>query len=238
MRFLLTQWMLILLCIGWMMLDPLASETLLAFPAALASWQLSELGAQLGPARLGLVWSMVIVGLASVAAEIWFAYLVTKTKLTIRRLLCHTLVVAAWFGFAGTFQHWVWRGKTRRSTHRIAELDRVAALLRADWPSDSGDIDGLGPYTAYPFDEPSLLLLLTPFPLESTNTVVAAIERSVNGSLRFELGGDDGGDWLEWHPSGERPNNFTGGLSDPHHLVQATQLDEQWFLVRYSDRGR
>ena len=61
----------------------------------------------------------------------------------------------------------------------------------------------------------------------------AAIERSPEGALRFDLAGNDDDAWLEWHPPGSAPASFTGGLDTGYSLQRATQLGGGWFLVTY-----
>ena len=103
-------------------------------------------------------------------------------------------------------------------------------------------------YAGLTSEDPRVLLLLTPYALSRTNTVVAAIERSTDGVLRFQLGGDDGGDWIEWHRGEGLPEDFTGGLE---RRPQATEIcthsqrlvfgalrrtDHRIFLTRSADQ--
>jgi hypothetical protein len=65
----------------------------------------------------------------------------------------------------------------------------------------------------------------------------SAIERSEAGGLRFELAGPEGGAWVEWHPAGERPASFVGGLETRYELARSADLGEGWFVARYRARG-
>ena len=78
-----------------------------------------------------------------------------------------------------------------------------------------------------------MLLFLTPHPLDSTDTVITAIEKSGDGTLLFELGGGDDGDWIEWHPEGKQPSSFSGGLDERYELQRVSSLNGEWYLVRY-----
>lgn len=219
--------------LGWLFSDALAAPLIEHAASAITSLHWEPLGQSYGIARcLGLLLvATTVLGSFLWEGLHWFQR--TASPRTIRRLLAVTAIVAVWLAVVVNFDRLAWRAKCHRSTARIAALDALARRLHDDWPRDAGEIEGLGPFTAYPFGRPQLLLLLTPHPLQSTNTVIAAIERSDDGALRFELGGNDGGDWIEWHPVGKRPASFSGGLADQHALERATRLADQWFLVRY-----
>ena len=73
-------------------------------------------------------------------------------------------------------------------------------------------------------------------PVGSSNAI-SAIERSDAGGLRFELADGDAGAWLEWHPAGEAPASFVGGLQGAYELVRASDLADGWFLARYRVPG-
>lgn len=217
----------------WILVDPLAKGAFVATVQSCVSYEYSGLLAQFGTTRCAAIAMIFVIGCVTLVWEIWQRFFSKSPTLTIRRMLMLTVVAAVWLALAFNLDKIDWQGKRLRSATRIDALERLAERLNEDWPSDAGEIAGLGPFTAYPFGEPRLLLLLTPHPLNSTNTVIAAIERSDAGALRFQLGGDDGGDWIEWHPTGARPANFTGGLEDAHQLKQASSLGGQWHLVRY-----
>jgi len=127
-------------------------------------------------------------------------------------------------------------GKRLRWVPRVDRFQMLAERLIQEWPTEDGEIPGLGPYTSYPIGKPTVLLLLTAYPLEGTDTVISAIERS-GETIRFQLGGADGGDWIEWHPRKQLPATFTGGLADPHQLERFSSLRSRWYLVRYRRNG-
>jgi hypothetical protein len=227
--------------VAWLLADPLAEKT---FQIGLDSNFFADPVVRLHQA-MGAVRTARTVGLVLLAAVVVGLLLVDfprfvsrrGPRLTVRRLLFITTIIAAWSGIAVGFPQIAWQGKRLRSMARLEALDAVAMRLHEDWPSGDGEMQGLGPFTAYPFGRPAVLLLLAPYPLDRTDTVIAAIERSSSGVLRFQLRGSDGGDWIEWHGGGSRPASFTGGLLDTHGLKQYVLLRDDWYLVRYDTRG-
>ncbi len=77
-----------------------------------------------------------------------------------------------------------------------------------------------------------MLLLITPW-RPTDNMQTPAIERSDAGGLRFELVRRGSSAWLEWHPAGEQPASFTGGLEIPYDLTRASPLGNGWYLTTY-----
>ncbi|MEM6364587.1 MAG: hypothetical protein AAF745_09180 [Planctomycetota bacterium] len=155
-----------------------------------------------------------------------------KRPMTVGGLLMITAAIALWSSVLTQREQIAWAGKSLRWKPRLDHFETLASRLMRDWPTEDGSIEGLGPFTSYPFGRPTVLLLLTPYPLEDTDTVIAAISRSED-TLRFQLGGKDGGDWIEWHPVNQSPTSFTGGLSERRDLLQSSPLRPRWFLVRY-----
>ena len=222
---------------SWLLADPFAARTVLAAPEFVSAGMQAAPQTDADLFRCLTLVMVLTVAAASLMWELQRLFRRTKRSPTIRNMMTLTAVVAMWLFLSVNYQRVAWQGKRLRSTRHLEAVARLADRLNNDWPGDAGDIVGVGPFTAYPFGTPTLLLLLSPYPLESTNTVITSIERGDNGSLRFELGGDDGGDWIEWHPDGSRPNNFAGGLDDQYFLTRYTRLDDQWFLVSYRSRN-
>jgi hypothetical protein len=69
--------------------------------------------------------------------------------------------------------------------------------------------------------------------VSKTDPQVSAIERADDGSLGFEIRGEQPGTWLEWHPPGSQPATFVGGLDDDHDLNRVSPLGDGWYQVRY-----
>ena len=190
-----------------------------------------------GFARTVAFIAVLVVAIAAIGFECAEVWLKGAPKLSTRRLLYITTVVGCWCGLLVGHTRIAWQGKWLRSLERVDALEQLAGRLHRNWPSEDGSIEGLGPFVSYPFGKPTILLLLTPYPLQGSKTVVAAIERSNQGILRFQLGGSDGGDWLEWHAAGDVPQSFTGGLNEQRQLERYSQLRHGWFLSRYSDKS-
>lgn len=221
---------------AWLLVDPLAIDVfrlLIRHEALVAPIQtIKTLLASVGFARVAAVGFGAAALLIGLVFD-WKRSLSRSGKpLTIRHLLFLTTMLACGLGIILGAERLAWFGKTLRLNPRVDRMELLAEQLQNDWPTEDGEIAGLGPFNSYPFGEPSMLLLLTPFPLEGSDTVISAIGRS-GDTLRFQLGGVDGGDWIEWHPKYERPQSFTGGLSDRHRLQQCAPLRPRWYLVRY-----
>ncbi|WP_428306800.1 hypothetical protein [Lacipirellula sp.] len=152
----------------------------------------------------------------------------------LRSWLAYTALVAAWLGLAVSWRDVAWTGQRYRLGREVAAIEPIAAALRERWPkADGHEIPGLGPYMAYPPAGPRMLMLLHQVRAAGASNSISAIERSDAGGLRFELADGDAGAWLEWHPAGEQPASFTGGLQGSYELVRSSNLGDGWFLARY-----
>lgn len=233
----LIQVAIIIAAMVWLLLDPyavqLVSSMLAGVPRQNPLQTLQTTIEIAGQTRVIIVLSVVVLMIALLLVDLRTLLARSDRRMTLRRLLFTTALIAAWCGLVVSYERIAWEGKRIRTQPRLSALDRLAERLQRDWPTKDGEIEGLGPFTAYPFSRPSLLLLLTPYPLDGTSTVIVAIERSNEGVLRFQLGGRDGGDWVEWHRAGRLPQSFSGGLSDHHGLKQYARLRDTWYLVRY-----
>lgn len=124
-------------------------------------------------------------------------------------------------------------GKQHRLRHDLSAFEMVAMSLRKDWPKTDGNNPILGAYMAYPVGQPSILIMLTLPEIEGIDASVIAVERGLEGQLRFQLAGRERGDWLEWHPHGSYPASFLGGIFELYELERYDQIAEHWFLVSY-----
>jgi hypothetical protein len=177
-----------------------------------------------------IAWS----ALASVSA-VGIALLVGPPRhRRLRSWLAFTTLVALWLGLAVAWRDVAWAGQRFRLSRQAAALEPIAAALRERWPlNDGNDVPGLGPFMAYPPGAPRMLMLLHQVRPPGSSNAISAVERSDAGGLRFELADGDAGAWLEWHPPGEAPASFLGGLQGEYDLVRASDLGEGWFLARY-----
>ncbi|MCA9139705.1 MAG: hypothetical protein KDB00_23195 [Planctomycetales bacterium] len=158
----------------------------------------------------------------------------SRTFRSLGALLVITTLVGLWCGLAVGHPTISWLGKRARMVGRVDQLESIARSLREDWPRQDGEIAELGPYMAYPFGQPSTLILLTPPQLTRDGTSVSAVERTDSGALLFQLSGIEGSDWAEWHPESSLPQSFKGGLGDLHQLSAKLPLGHGWYLVRYA----
>lgn len=194
--------------------------------------------ARFGQLRLGLIAALLsVVAISFVGILIgMFGRSVQRSSLkSLRGLIALTAIVALWCGFAIHRDTIAWQGKRLRIAWRIGELETLAQSLRTAFPDSDGELPRLGPFMAYPFGTPTVLILLKPPSLGSGELCVGAVQRGDQGDIKFQLTGPDGGDWAEWHPESSQPRSFVGGLGDHHQLATSLRLGNGWHLVRYCD---
>jgi hypothetical protein len=142
-------------------------------------------------------------------------------------------VAAVWLTLWATWPKLMWSGQVFRLTSETAAFQSIAKSLNNNWPDVDGSRDHIGPFNAYPAGEPRVLQLLTERRLPSGSATFSLIERINHNSLGFGLTGRDPGAWLEWHPSGDLPHSYIGGLAQRHDLARYEALGDNWYLVRY-----
>jgi hypothetical protein len=146
-----------------------------------------------------------------------------------RAWLAFMALAAAWLTLLVGWREVAWLGQRVRLHNTIGQFDAIAQSLREDWPTSDGERDELGSFMAYPQGNPRMLMML----VSKTDPQVSAIERADDGSLGFEIRGEQPGTWLEWHPPGSQPATFVGGLDDDHDLNRVSPLGDGWYQVRY-----
>lgn len=151
---------------------------------------------------------------------------------SVRAWLLLTALVAGWLGFVTTWPEVYWRGQQRRVAAQLAPVEELARFLSNHWPHEDGDLPPIGPFLAYPKDNPTTLMPLRFTAIPETNLNVSAIERTNDGAIRFELVGE-AGSWLEWRPDDQSPRPFVSGLDTRYNPVRQSELAPGWFLVRY-----
>lgn len=156
---------------------------------------------------------------------------------SMRQWLLLVLVVAAWLTLGVGRHELSWRGQQHRIARDLKRIEPFLAELNNHWPTTDGDSELLGPFLAYPRAKPTTLLLAGVQPLPGTNLLLNAIEKTSDGAIRLELGGDEHGGWIEWRPAGDEPSNFISGLETAYSVRQRARLAPDWYLVRY-DTGR
>lgn len=222
---------------AWMLLDARFSQVLHA--------QLSELsasdGAELAPVRdwSALGWRLPALRVAVVCAAVSLAgvflglFVGASRHRQIRAWLACMSLVAGWLTLAMKRQDLHWAGQWLRARSNVARFEHVAASLRDAWPTEDGEHCQLGPFMAYPQEQPVTLILLSSPSVPDGSLTFSTVERSETGGLRFHLDGADRDVWLEWHPPGELPDSFVGGLQDGHELARFSRCGDQWFLAAY-----
>lgn len=208
----------------WAAADPLF-ESMVRAPASVSGW----------PRITGLVGCMLLAStslIGLIVTSFWQRSGHTRHR-SIRHLLAITGLIAMWFAFALHHETIAWQGKRVRFANRVNNLETLVDTLRHDWPLRDGELPQVGPFMAYPFGQPTTLILLQSPQLSSQEAYVCAIERCRDGAIKLQLSGVDGGDWVEWHPPHSQPSSFVGGLAQEYRLHDASWLGNGWFLVRY-----
>lgn len=227
---------LLLLMISWIACDPafelMWSRFAQGITTPLAAFQ--DAVAYVGWIRPTLLLMMVA---ATVSSFIWtFAAMLgrsSKQQRSLKAALALTTLAAVWCGLVINTSSLAWYGKRIRLAWKIQALEAIVRPLRTDWPDNDGELPGIGPYMAYPFGNPSTLILLQPPSVPSSEFLISAVDRGELGTIRLQLSGVHAGDWVEWHPSASRPQSFSGGLSDRYDLKSSVSLGSGWYLVRY-----
>ena len=184
-------------------------------------------------------WKIIALGIMMVVATASLGMLTFGMTMGARghRQLSSWMVVLSlaccWLGLINGWDELIWSGKRLRIDSHVAAFQPIAESLNQDWPKVDGERDSLGPFMAYPAGKPKTLILLTTPPMVQPGPTFSSVERSDAGGIRFQLSGDERGVWLEWHPTGNQPESFVGGLLEPHHLTRSVSLGDGWFLARY-----
>ena len=226
----------IVLLIGltaWIFWDPAFVATAVKFRYGLDALvhgqrSLAEIaGKLLQPATL--LACVLVVNVVTLAAIFLGLFIGSTRHRQLRAWLAFTMLVALWLTLAVAWPEFAWQGQRLRLRRNLQEFDAIAASLRDDWPAADGERAGLGTFMAYPQGKPRMLLMLT----SDTTPPVSSVERAGDGTLSFQLRGDPGGAWLEWHPPGSTPRAFVGGLANQYDFGRAAPLGRGWYLVRY-----
>lgn len=179
---------------------------------------------------LFVVRGTVLITLLLLGIGLWRG---SKQYRSLKSLLMLVTLISLWAGLVASLSNITWYGKLRRVSGLMEQLEPVVADLQENWPSEDGRSPELGQYMAYPIGYPSCLVLLTPPVLDTRGTTISTVEHAVGGGVRFHLAGSELGDWLEFHPVGQEPTTFQGGLGEFNDLVRTEPIGAGWFLVRY-----
>lgn len=176
---------------------------------------------------------MVVVGIVSLTMLAIGSTLGSRGHRALSSWMVVLSLGCCWLGLINGWDELIWAGKRLRIDSHVMAFQPIVQSLKQDWPRNDGERESLGPFMAYPAGKPKTLILLTTPPMATSGPTFSSIERSDAGGIRFQLSGNERGVWLEWHPTGNQPESFVGGLLEPHHLSRSVSLGEGWFLARY-----
>lgn len=152
---------------------------------------------------------------------------------TMRAWLVFMALACGWLGFIAGYPEVYWHGQQRRVKAILQPANELVLYLHANWPTEDGDMTGIGPYLAYPQGKPTTIQPLRWATFPATKLRYSAIEGTDDGAIRFELSGSEAGAWLEWRPDEREPASFVSGLESSYTIVRKQRLAPNWFLVRY-----
>ncbi len=208
--------------------------------AAVSGWIFRD-GRSLGvirslPAGAGIL-AATILGLilASLSGILVGLFQGPTWRRSMKAWLAFTALVSAWCALCVSWPSLYWLGQTVRVRGDIAAYEVPVQELREDWPGKDGESPTLGPFLAYPLNQPQTLLPIGVAHVPGADAPVTAVERSELGALRLQLAGAESGAWLEWHPEGSIPKSFIGGLQTSYELLRQAELQPGWYLVRYRE---
>jgi hypothetical protein len=193
--------------------------------------KLPDRGEEIGQ-RESILMAIKMVGLLTITPIVITLFAGVERHRRLRKWFAFTALVAAWLTLFVSWPEIAWQGQRMRLWTQIDDFEPVAAELRDKWPGGDGELPKVGAFMAYPQGKPRTLLMLAQSEAQP-GTPFSAVERDDDGSLKFELAGDETGSWLEWHPAGSAPENFTGGLENTYTRGRSAPLGNGWYLVRY-----
>jgi hypothetical protein len=142
-------------------------------------------------------------------------------------------MVGGWLGLVVGWPEVYWHGQLTRVAAALPQIDKMATKLAANWPRSDGELTQIGSFLAYPKSDPRSLLLLGIAIIPGTDLQFSAVERSADGTIRFELSGRETGAWVELRNDDNDPQAFVGGLETSYRVARWQRLSARWFLVRY-----
>jgi len=226
--------------VAWIAMDPAAEWAIARFAAEGARPLVAahETTNYFGWLRIGMLAALIGVAVGSLAWRVMLLLRCSASRhrhrhRSLQSMLLLTAVCADWCGVFANASSLAWQGKRARLMWTVDRLQPIAERLHRQWPERDGQADDIGSFMAYPFGDPSVLLLMQPPSVGRNQVHVSAIQRSESGAILFQLGGTACDDWAEWHPRASRPESFVGGLNDPHELSEYAWLGNGWYLARY-----
>ena len=178
---------------------------------------------------LPLLAYLLTVSLAVFSAGIFFA---EQSRRSLKHLLILTAMIALSLALFSNWKRISWEGRRYWMSGRIAAIQSINDSLQKDWPTNDMNHELLGPVMAYPQWHPTTLLLLTPMPIDN-HFCLAAIDRSSEEVMRFELSSGYETIWLEHRVANQLDSEFTNGISQKFTRQYYVSISPGWYLVRY-----
>ncbi len=185
----------------------------------------------------GLLWTTWAV-LASIGLHLIVGPGSTRN---IRSLLGITAIFAYWLFLGRECESIVELGRSTRLALQVSAIDRLAHDIDTNWaelcePDSTCSTDlKLSNLLAYPTSNPRMCMFAGSFQVPQSNVEISSIERTEGEALRFQLGGEHLGYWIEKRWDGRWPRSFQSGLEYTFTPTKITQIHDSLYLVRYRD---
>jgi hypothetical protein len=158
----------------------------------------------------------------------------------IKSLLAATTLAAYWLGVGLQSQAIVEFGREHRLRLHADKLTEFLLRVDSEWQdvvgATAGETDGIAlqPHTAYPLDQPTMVMFLGKQQIPGTNLAITGMERTQQEAVRIELADSNRGFWIEYRLDQSPPRSFTGGLGERFSMRQYAELRPSLYLVSYN----
>lgn len=176
--------------------------------------------------------TLIVCAVISLAGILIGLFRGARAHRTLRSWFALTAIIAAWLCIIVDWRDLGWFAQQQRLRFQVQSFNTIASSLAANWPQDDGHRSDLGAFMAYPIGQPTMLMVIAPT-IGRNVTPIISVEKTNDGAMHFELGGNEAGVWLERHPGNQQPRSFTGGLQTDYRMTKSVPLTGGWFLCRY-----
>jgi hypothetical protein len=159
----------------------------------------------------------------------------------IRSILGLTAIIAYWLFLGRECESIVELGRSTRLSMQVSAIEHFAQEVDANWkelcePNSTCSTDlKLSNLLAYPVSNPRMCMFAGSFRLPQSTIEISSIERTEGESIRFQLGGEHLGYWIEKRWDGRWPQTFRSGLEYSMTPIKISQIKDTLYLVRYRD---
>lgn len=155
-----------------------------------------------------------------------------------RSFLAATFLATVWIICLTNWNNIIEVGKNVRIARETAPLQEFAHTTLKQWneltdDAEAADYAKWTAFNAYPIGKPRMIFFLGEQPVPKTELSIRSIEYSEDQAIRFELSGEQMGNWFELRLDSSPPQDFIGGLEVPFEVVRWKQLRGPLYLVRY-----